>query len=60
MNEVEMITVISQVDLNFDFVIQSSKRALCCLESVTGVHNEGDIQRSRGSMLNASGKNINA
>lgn len=55
-----MITVISQVDLNFDFVIQSSKRALCCLESVTGVHNEGDIQRSRGSMLNASGKNINA
>lgn len=56
MDDVEMITVISQVDLNLDFVILSSKSVLRCLESVTGVHNEGDIQRSRGLMFNASGK----
>jgi hypothetical protein len=56
MDDGEMITAISQVDLNLDFVIQSSKSVLRCLESVTGVHNEGDIRRSRGSVLNALGK----
>lgn len=56
MNDGEMITVIPEVDLNLDFVIQSSKSVLRCLESATGVHNEGDIRRSRGSMLNALGK----
>lgn len=56
MDDVEMITVISQVDLNLDFVIQSSRSVLRCLESVTGVHNEGDIQKVTGFNVNASGK----